>query len=58
MKNFLNVFSMLLVSTTILYSNYNYSLIDNNSSSSTYEQSVGPQVFENQVTVHYFGHFN
>ena len=58
MKNFLNFFSIFLVSTTILYSNYNYSLIDNNSSSSTYEQVVGPDAFENQVTIHYFGHFN
>ena len=58
MKNFLNFFSIFLVSTTILYANYNYSLIDNNSSSSTFEQLVGPDAFENQVTIHYFGHFN
>ncbi len=57
MNNFLNFFSIFLVSTTILYSNYNYSLIDSNSSSSTYNQTVGPQLFENQVTIHYFGYF-
>ena len=38
--------------------NYNYSLEDLNPSSDYYEQSVGTSFFENQVTLHYFGHYN
>ncbi len=52
-------FSFFLIATSMLFSNYEYNLIDNNSSSSTFEQEVGPQLLNtNQVTVHYFGHFN
>ena len=35
---------------------YDYSLTDINSSSFTYGENIGPGDFENQVTVHYFGH--
>ena len=37
---------------------YDYSLTDINSSSVTYGKNIGPGYFENQVTVHYFGHQN
>ena len=37
---------------------YDYSLIDINSTSVTYGENIGPGDFENQVTVHYFGHQN
>ncbi len=52
-------FSIFIISTTILFSNYEYNLIDSNSSSPSFEQVVGPQLLNtSQVTVHYFGHFN
>jgi len=35
---------------------YDYSLTDINASSVTYEENIGPNYFDNQVTVHYFGH--
>ena len=34
-----------------------YSLVDLNSSSDEYGESVGTSYFENHVTLHYFGHF-
>ena len=35
---------------------YDYSLTDINTSSVTYEENIGTGYFDNQVTVHYFGH--
>ena len=35
---------------------YEYSLLDINTSSNTYNISIGPQYYNNTVTVHYFGH--
>ena len=35
---------------------YDYSLTDINASSVTYEENIGPDYFDTQVTVHYFGH--
>jgi len=61
------IYSALLVSLSfILFSCnppaeevvYDYSLTDINSLSVTYGNNIGPSYFENQVTVHYFGHQN
>ena len=35
---------------------YDYSLVDINPNSDTYGINISPDYFENQVTVHYFGH--
>ena len=35
---------------------YDYSLVDINPNSDTYGVNISPDYFENQVTVHYFGH--
>ena len=35
---------------------YDYSLIDLNFNSSTYNEFIGPSDFSNYVTLHYFGH--
>ena len=35
-----------------------YSLEDLNTSSDYYGENVGTSTFENQVTLHYFGHYN
>ena len=43
---------------TLLFAEYDYSLEDINPSSEFYEQSVGTSYFPNQVTIHYFGHYN
>jgi hypothetical protein len=37
---------------------YDYSLEDINSTSDYYQDIVGTSFFENQVTLHYFGHYN
>ena len=36
---------------------YDYSLEDLNSSSSSYGEEIGTTYFQNHVTLHYFGHF-
>tara|TARA_Y100001935_G_scaffold172587_1_gene142508 strand:+ start:1106 stop:1267 length:162 start_codon:yes stop_codon:yes gene_type:complete len=42
----------------LLFGQYDYNLVDLNNTSDFFEQSVGTSFFENNVTVHYFGHFN
>ena len=42
----------------ISFSQYDYSLEDINTSSEFYGQNVGTSYFPNQVTLHYFGHYN
>ena len=37
---------------------YNYSFIDINPNSATHDSIISPGYFENQVTLHYFGHQN
>jgi hypothetical protein len=37
---------------------YSYSLIDINPNSGTYESTLSPIYFDNQITLHYFGHQN
>ena len=46
-----SIFSFLLSQTS-------YSLEDLNTSSPTYGVDVGTTFFTNQVTIHYFGHYN
>ncbi len=40
------------------FSQYNYILEDINPNSSTYGQIISPDTFNNQITLHYFGHQN
>ena len=42
----------------MLFADYDYSLEDINPNSEFYTQNVGTSYFEDQVTMHYFGHFN
>ena len=35
---------------------YDYSLVDINTSSSTFGKTISPEYFQGQVTLHYFGH--
>ena len=42
----------------IIVAQNNYSLEDLNSTSLTFGSEIGPAYFENQVTMHYFGHYN
>ena len=37
---------------------YDYSLEDINTSSEYYQQNDGASYFPNQITLHYFGHYN
>jgi len=48
---------MIIWSTCMITAQYDYSLEDMNSSSSSYGQNIGTAYFQNHVTLHYFGHF-
>ena len=43
---------------SLVFGQYDYSLEDLNSSSEYYGQSIGTSYFPDQVTLHYFGHYN
>ena len=43
---------------TFLFSQYDYSLEDLNSSSDYFQDYIGTSYFSNQITIHYFGHYN
>jgi hypothetical protein len=48
-----------IVLLSVCYSQaYDYSLVDINTSSSTYGETISPDYFQGQVTLHYFGHQN
>ncbi len=49
---------ILLFCSVFLFSQYDYSLEDINSSSNYYQESIGTSYFPDQVTIHYFGHYN
>ena len=42
---------------TFVFSQYDYSLEDINSTSGYYQENVGTSFFENKVTLHYFGYY-
>ena len=55
------MFNHLIISSlflSLLFSQYDYFLEDLNETSMDYGQNVGPSAFSNQVTLHYFGHYN
>ena len=41
-----------------VFGDYDYSLEDLNSSSNYFVQNIGTSYFGNQITLHYFGHYN
>ena len=43
---------------SLSFGQYDYSLEDINHSSNYYGENVGTSYFPNQVTLHYFGHYN
>ena len=47
-----------IFSLTMLFGQYDYSLEDLNPSSNYYQEYIGTSYFPNQVTLHYFGHYN
>ena len=46
------------LSLSLIFGQYDYSLEDLNPSSEYYGQNVGTSYFSDQVTIHYFGHYN
>ena len=54
LRNFL-ITSLLF---SLSFGEYDYSLEDINPSSDNVGQNVGTSFFEDQVTLHYFGHYN
>ena len=57
MKN-VHISTLIVFSISLMFGQYDYSLEDINPTSNYYEQNVGTSFFENQVTIHYFGHYN
>lgn len=55
--NFFNIYFLPIICISFLKGQYDYSLEDLNSSSSTYGQNIGATFFQDHVTLHYFGHF-
>jgi len=50
---------ILIVSTVgIISAQYDYSLADLNPTSTTFGTLIGPSYYTDQVTLHYFGHYN
>ena len=49
---------LIVISIGVIFAQNNYLLEDLNSSSSTFGIDIGPSYFENEVTIHYFGHYN
>ena len=49
---------ILLFCSTFIFSQYDYSLEDINTSSDYYQNSIGTSYFSDQITIHYFGHYN
>tara|TARA_B100000315_G_scaffold234172_1_gene247961 strand:+ start:237 stop:407 length:171 start_codon:yes stop_codon:yes gene_type:complete len=43
---------------TLVFGQYDYSLENINTSSSTFGETISPGYFQGQVTLHYFGHQN
>ena len=43
---------------SFVFGQYDYNLEDLNASSEYYGQNVGTSYFSDQVTMHYFGHYN
>ena len=48
----------ILLITSLLFGQYDYSLEDINPTSEYYGNNVGTSFFEGNITLHYFGHFN
>ncbi len=55
-KNPMRKLAVLLL-LSFLIAQYDYSLVDINPTSDTYEDSVGTSYFEESITLHYFGYF-
>ncbi len=47
-----------ILSLAFIFGQYDYNLEDLNPSSDYYQQSIGTSSFQNQVTLHYFGHYS
>ena len=43
---------------SFVFAEYDFSLEDINSSSDYFGENVGTSYFPDQITVHYFGHYN
>jgi len=50
--------TILLLLFTLSFGQYDYSLEDINESSDYFGQNVGTSYFPDQITLHYFGHYN
>jgi len=57
MKKILNILLLPILSFTISFGQYDYSLVDVNPNSTSFQENVGPSLSPNQVTLHYFGYY-
>jgi hypothetical protein len=49
---------LIVISVGIIVAQNSYSLEDLNSTSTSFGNSIGPSYYADQVTLHYFGHYN
>jgi len=49
---------LIVISIGIIVAQNSYSLEDLNSTSTSFGNSIGPSYYADQVTLHYFGHYN
>ncbi len=49
---------LIVISLGIIVAQNSYSLEDLNSTSTTFGNTIGPSYYTDQVTLHYFGHYN
>ena len=49
---------LIVISVGIIVAQNSYSLEDLNSTSTSFGNSIGPSYYTDQVTLHYFGHYN
>jgi len=54
----LKINAILILLFTLSFGQYDYSLEDINGSSYYFGQNVGTSYFPDQITLHYFGHYN
>ena len=49
---------LIVISVGIIVAQNRHSLEDLNSTSTSFGNSIGPSYYTDQVTIHYFGHYN
>ena len=57
MKILLSILFLPFLSLSILFGQYDYTLVDLNPNSTSFQENVGPNISSDQITLHYFGYY-